>query len=57
MQILYRNGPRLGALTNTTMEEVSRVKTEAGDVGFLRTAKHKTALAYGDAEVLDEEVL
>lgn len=29
-----------------------------GQAGFLRTAKHKTALAYGDAEVvLEEDVL
>lgn len=29
-----------------------------GDVGFLRTANHKTALSYGDSEVvLDQEVL
>lgn len=40
------------------MEEAGRVTPEAGDVGYLRTAKHKTALTYGSAEVvLDAEVL
>ena len=48
-------------LTNTTVGEASwvvSVEAEGGQVGFLCTTKHKTALTYGDAEVvLQEEVL
>ena len=48
-------------LTNTTVEEASwvvSVEAGGGQVGFLCTTKHKTALTYGGAEVvLQEEVL